>query len=161
VEGEPERERGAAAVDACSTVHFTSLPPQPTTQPTTQSTTPTNPNLIQPQRVTDVLKDPTLLTSSLVGEVGGRVDERLLARLRTDIVRCARADRSYSPFSDMAKTLAGACSGRGMGDGCAAGWPDRTYCSLLLLNRPCTHPPHCHQDWSMKQHCTQHLSMQV
>lgn len=30
-----------------------------------------------------------------------------MARLRADVVRCVRADRSYSPFSDMAKMLAG------------------------------------------------------
>lgn len=60
------------------------------------------------QRVSDVLKDPSLLAPPLLASTpGADAGEALLARLRCDIVRCARADRSYSPYSDMAKTLAG------------------------------------------------------
>ncbi|GBF92890.1 hypothetical protein Rsub_05726 [Raphidocelis subcapitata] len=60
------------------------------------------------QRVSDVVKDPSLLTAALVGDAAaGEAGAALLARLRADVVRCARADRSYSPYSDMAKTLAG------------------------------------------------------
>lgn len=59
------------------------------------------------QRVSDVLKDPDLLTVDITSGAETDTSEDLMARLRLDIVRCARADRNYSPFSDMAKALAG------------------------------------------------------
>lgn len=68
----------------------------------------TSPPPTHTQRVSDVLKDPSLLAPPLLASTpGADAGEALLARLRCDIVRCARADRSYSPYSDMAKTLAG------------------------------------------------------
>lgn len=36
----------------------------------------------------------------------------MLQRLQADIVRCVHADSSYSPYCDMAKSLAGACQSR-------------------------------------------------
>ncbi|KAI8470232.1 MAG: hypothetical protein J3K34DRAFT_264611 [Monoraphidium minutum] len=69
------------------------------------------------QRVSDALRDPALLTrapggmlaggGAAAGGAGECADETLLARLRADVVRCSRADRSYSPYSDMAKGIAG------------------------------------------------------
>lgn len=35
--------------------------------------------------------------------------QRLLQCLQRDVVRCVHADRSYSPYCDMAKSLAGEC----------------------------------------------------
>lgn len=106
------------------------------------------------QRVSDVLKDPSLLDAGAVEEVaaaacssaseGGSnsgcrscdgdsdgagqaaAGVALLARLRADIVRCQRADRAYSNFSDMAKNVAGALAGgAARGDGVDGGWPAR------------------------------------
>lgn len=37
--------------------------------------------------------------------------QRLLQWLQRDVVRCVHADRSYSPYCDMAKSLAGAVTG--------------------------------------------------
>eukprot|EP00877_Chromochloris_zofingiensis_P001620 jgi/Chrzof1/11459/Cz05g37120.t1 len=58
------------------------------------------------QRVSDILKNPGLLHNATY-IAAEEADVQLLARLQADIVRCVRADRSYSPFSDMARTLAG------------------------------------------------------
>ncbi len=58
------------------------------------------------QRVGDIIKQPSLLDPSTCAAAEG-ADPALLARLRNDINRCVRADRSYSPYSDAAKELAG------------------------------------------------------
>ena len=61
------------------------------------------------QRVSDVLKDPSLLDAHFSASVDAASTSgaALWERLRADVVRCQRADRAYSHYSDMAKTLAG------------------------------------------------------
>lgn len=60
------------------------------------------------QRVSDIMKHPELLDSM----AAGWLEAPLLARLRSELPRCARADRSYSPACDLAKSCAGDWVGR-------------------------------------------------
>jgi hypothetical protein len=79
-----------------------------------------------PQKVNDVLKDPSVLHQLLPDSAhstptdiaascgpgrprpgAGPLDAGLVARLAGDVVRSVVADPCYSPLSDMAKTLAG------------------------------------------------------
>ena len=121
------------------------------------------------QRVSDVLRDPSLLTATAGGVLASAapatlpiVGEDLLARLRADVVRCCGADRSYSPASDMAKALSGEPSRA------------RVFRTLLLLllvlrvllalwARSGSNSPPAHrlpQAWSTRRRCTRRLTKQ-
>ena len=69
-------------------------------------------NAVHTQRVTDVLRCPDLLDGLAMPAGSPELTPELSARVQRDIVRCALADRSYSPLCDMAKQLAGASARR-------------------------------------------------
>jgi hypothetical protein len=78
--------------------------------------------------VSNVLKQPALLQSvdtaaclaswQQQGDQGAAAAttssildaQHLTQRLQADVVRCIHADRAYSPYCDMAKSLAGGCA---------------------------------------------------
>jgi hypothetical protein len=68
----------------------------------------------QPQQQQQVLRHTPVQSNSSSSQssdpsrASSRWDPQLLiARLQRDVVRCVHADRSYSPYCDMAKSLAG------------------------------------------------------
>lgn len=98
------------------------------------------------QDVSAVLKNPAALPAA-AAKTGDKMPAEFILRLQDDLVRCARADVAYSPFSDMARQIAGGGTAWDKSDARLVG------ASLLQVLHACMTLWHCVARAPLRQRC--------